>query len=755
MDPRLARPSSPGGRRISQHQPFRSSTGTLFFPDDYTPPRTSRETIVQNPRTSAERIVSRVVPRVEAHQVRRAHDDYHVAPRRMTLEPTDPLPRRPLSIVNTTASNRYVPVLTSSVDPPASPASKSRHRDDGPYYIQPASSTSRKNHLRHYSVDSSDSHERFVGSGGPTRSFAINPASSTARLVKTETMPHQRSGQIYSREMEYRGSQPRRRESLSGRRERPMSMGGIESYATSQVSSSSSRESGPPVTTRGLDKLERVISRREGRAFSTTVTPRGSDAYSSTSSKDFARRSRDEPETLNRHSSQREPTLHQDKDDGYTSYREDREPRRHHHHPSTRDDGKERGAGHSTVDLRLEGDRRDAEDRPKKHRDLVRHRERDDDDERERRPRKEKEDIEERGHRSRRDKDEGDDRDHRSRREKDEGNDRDYRSRRDRDESEERERRSHRDRDEKHERHHGSDLALGAASAAAAGLVAEGIRNHRHSRDERNGYEAPVERKSDRRHDRDRERGKDRGESDTTGNSGDNSEERREKERRRERRREHEKEQEREQDGGSRKHADERKDRDGTLRPLEQHHRAASFERGARPDRAQLVDAEVLHKTRRSHKHRERKEDQSSEDEVSSEEQRKTIEAAKPLVRVVSPDHEPKEPEVKPKGILKPPRVRFPEDLNPVREGVAPLGKSKDVPENARWTRISRLLVNPEALEQGNERYEIEGITHVIVLRVLDREEIQQYADLTKKLRLERGKLSTVPMLLRYMINRR
>ena len=673
----------------------------------------------------------------------------------------DPLPRRPLSIVNTSASNRYVPILTTSVNPPTSPASKSRHRDDTPYSIQPASSTSRKDHSRHYSVDSSDSHERLIESGGPTRSYAINPASSTARLVKTETMPNQRSGQVYSREMEYRGSQPRRRESLSGRRERPMSMGGLEGYAVSQVSSSSSRESGPPVTTRGLDKLERVISRREGRDGSRQrgsegFSTRGSDAYPSTSSKDFARRSRDESETLNRRTSLREPTLHQDKDDGYTSYREDREPRRHHHHRSTREEGKERGTGHSAVDLRLEEERRDVDDRPRKHRDSVRHRERDDDDEKERRSRKEREDAEERGHRSRKDKGEGDDREHRSRREKDENNDRDYRSRRDRGESEERESRSHRDRDEKYERHHGSDLALGAAGAAAAGLVAEGIRNHRHSRDERNGNEAPIERKSDRRRDRDGERGKDRGESDTTGNSGDNSEERREKERRRERRREREKERERERerDGGSRKHADEHRDRDDTLRPLEQHHRAASFERGARPDRTQLVNTEEPRKTRRRHHHRERREDQSSEDEISSEEERKTIEAAKPLVRVVSPDREPKEPEVKPKGILKAPKVRFPEDLNPVREGVAPLGKSKDVPENARWTRISRLLVNPEALEQGNERYEVEGITHVIVLRVLGREEIQQYADLTKKLRLERGKYSTASMLLRPVTDR-
>ena len=41
----------------------------------------------------------------------------------------------------------------------------------------------------------------------------------------------------------------------------------------------------------------------------------------------------------------------------------------------------------------------------------------------------------------------------------------------------------------------------------------------------------------------------------------------------------------------------------------------------------------------------------------------------------------------------------FPEDPAPVREGVAPLKDAKKgvIPPNARWTKISRSLVNPEA----------------------------------------------------------
>lgn len=96
----------------------------------------------------------------------------------------------------------------------------------------------------------------------------------------------------------------------------------------------------------------------------------------------------------------------------------------------------------------------------------------------------------------------------------------------------------------------------------------------------------------------------------------------------------------------------------------------------------------------------------------------------------------PKEPEGPPKGILKPPREAFPEEPNPVREGVAPLkdAHKQGIPPGARWTKIDRRLVNPEALEAGNERFE-ERSDYVIVLRVLSKEEIQQYAVKTQEIR--------------------
>ncbi|KAI0544296.1 hypothetical protein F4679DRAFT_43210 [Xylaria curta] len=110
-------------------------------------------------------------------------------------------------------------------------------------------------------------------------------------------------------------------------------------------------------------------------------------------------------------------------------------------------------------------------------------------------------------------------------------------------------------------------------------------------------------------------------------------------------------------------------------------------------------------------------------------------------VRVVSPPRE--KTEHKPiKGILKTPSVKFPEDQNPIREGVAPHKddqSKKDVPAGARWTKISRKKVNPEALTIGKERFEVRD-DFVIVLRVLNKEEIQAYATATAQIREMRRK---------------
>lgn len=106
------------------------------------------------------------------------------------------------------------------------------------------------------------------------------------------------------------------------------------------------------------------------------------------------------------------------------------------------------------------------------------------------------------------------------------------------------------------------------------------------------------------------------------------------------------------------------------------------------------------------------------------------------MVRVVSPPRE-KSDEKPLKGILKQPKQKFPESDNFVREGAAPHKedkKAKEVPQGARWTKISRKVVNPEALTIGKERFEVRD-DFVIVLRVLDKEEIQAYAAATQVLR--------------------
>jgi hypothetical protein len=97
-----------------------------------------------------------------------------------------------------------------------------------------------------------------------------------------------------------------------------------------------------------------------------------------------------------------------------------------------------------------------------------------------------------------------------------------------------------------------------------------------------------------------------------------------------------------------------------------------------------------------------------------------------------------------PRGILKPPTEKFPDDPNPIREGVAPLkdARKDGVPPDARWTKINRKLVSLTALELGKERFEARE-DFVIVLRVLSREEVQGYAEVTQ---IIRGKCNQISL---------
>jgi hypothetical protein len=89
------------------------------------------------------------------------------------------------------------------------------------------------------------------------------------------------------------------------------------------------------------------------------------------------------------------------------------------------------------------------------------------------------------------------------------------------------------------------------------------------------------------------------------------------------------------------------------------------------------------------------------------------------------------------KGIFKQSKPSFPEPQDSTREVVAPAKddkKLKEAPARARWTKISRAVVNPEALTMGKERYEVQD-DFVVVLSVLSKGEIQAYAALTQALR--------------------
>lgn len=161
-------------------------------------------------------------------------------------------------------------------------------------------------------------------------------------------------------------------------------------------------------------------------------------------------------------------------------------------------------------------------------------------------------------------------------------------------------------------------------------------------------------------------------------------------------------------------------------------------EKDIRPVARDRVEADTVvssgsERQRESGRDRERSRDESTRGRELA-----LVDNEQKQVRVVSPPRD--KSDQKPiKGILKQPTSSFPEDVNPIREGVAPHKDDKtkkDVPSGARWTKINRRMVNPEALTIGKERFEVRD-DFVIVLRVLSKEEIQAYATATAQLRGE------------------
>lgn len=716
MDPRHLRSSSPGSRRL--HQPARSSTGTIIYPQDYdpyyAPTRSSRESI-PGPRSSADRLLAPNTTvrqyRVDGGSARRV-DDYPVSPRRATLDPLAAAGRRPLSIAPDSSPNRYQPVISSAKEQPLGPF-KLRPRNDEPHYLLPASSaSSRRDHHRTYSADNHsevsrylsdgrDRHERagYRSSGIGTRRQGYNLSQPLVRQPKDDD--DEDLGYEYTdrKEQMYRDTAPRPRErptSNGGRRERPLSMTGLEDYPSKLLQAS--RDGRPPVTTRGFDKLDRSGSLRHEYRIprEPEALPRDRVPLSDT-------------EDLRKHRSSRSSrapvSLHQERDtgpvdDGYSSYREDRKvPRDRHHHGSRRADSLDRGATDHGLGVHVppEDDRR---------RGLsgISGRQHESD------PRKDRADLSDRK------------RHHRTHQRSDRG------------EHEESDRRTHDEprNDKPEKRRVGEDLAMGAAALGATALVAEGVKERKHRRKESADLDQEMSLP-----DRTRNHGDDRlavvlDPDESSGRNGDQiDEERQERRRRRHAEKEQQEEEARLADRDRGRHEE-------LVPPVDESRRTSgSYERDSRHPPPVGLPVNKSRKSHREHHQRHHDEesysDNSSEDERRSSHQRKTSQ-----VRVVSPARDEK-PEPKPKGILRPPREKFPEDPAPVREGVAPLkdaGK-KGIPPNARWTKIDRKLVNPEALDQGNERYE-ERIDYVIVLRVLTKEEIQAYAKRTQEIRGKR-----------------
>jgi hypothetical protein len=718
--------------------PERASTGHLdLYEQDYetyyAEPRGSRDAFL-GPRSSGERLIAPRTSQRPSYRdslpLRRANDDYAVLPRRTLgsasrLEPIAiSSSRRPVSVVPVGSPGRHRPVISSAGGNLSSSISRVRPREDESFYLQPAISSSRRDHARNFSADGGEigsylrssraQRERERPERAGYRSSGVVASSRGAYnlnvpLVRQPRDEYDRDyGYEYTdpREQMYRDTAPRvrtRRESDSAYRERPSSMVALDSHAPRIVPSS--REGGPPPSSRGFERLERDGSiRREYRY------PRNSEAS--------VRDSPSRPiEPTGRPRGGPAVALHQDRrGDAYSSDR-GAEPHRH----SRRAESLERGG----LNIRVpptdrETERLREEEKSRRHSDR---RSRDDSQERFSRPelsRKSEHDSGERAERK-------------------------YRveptSRKDRYDDERRDRRD----DDHHKTRHGPEnIALAAGGTTAlSGLFAAGKHRKDHDSSDLDSEVSPR----DTNHPRHPDNINAVLDSSDSRRSPDESEEERRARRRRRKERE-EKE--------ARDKAREEQERNGTPSKDKKKLTAAEIAAAGMAAGAAAGGALALpdddsrrgsyHRTkpsldagsdetprRRRHRHHRKTSDRESYSEDSDDDERPDREKRKSEIRVVSPA---KEPEPKPKGILRPPREKFPEDPAPVREGVAPLkdaGK-KGIPPNARWTKIDRRLVNPEALDVGKERYE-ERVDYVIVLRVLSKPEIEQYAKLTQELR--------------------
>lgn len=681
MDPRFKRPTSPGSSRVAR-PPGRSSTGTLVYPsafDPYDRPSHSSINFGSGPRTSGERIIApRVIPRYRHHSPQRtsSRDDYVIRPRRLTLDPKPVPARRPLSVVAPISTNQR-PIVTSAVDGPSGSLNKIRPRREEDFYIQPASS--RAEHRRSYPASSIDTGRPGSGEHDPRERAEQGGYRRSRRTLYNVNQPlfvKPHDDDInYSYEYTDRDG-PIYRDAPQRRSRRESYSGGRER----PISITGLEDYGPRIPQPNRDAGPPVTTRgfaNIGRSGSLRQTSRARE--DDPASREYPR---DKQDVQSPHRTSQLVSLHQPSDDEYSRPR--------HPKPSNYQERQE---------VKLRDPHDDDYGRARQYSES----------------------------RHRRDSGLRDERDWR------------------------------RDDSSKVKHDHGDENPDAASKSNIAALTdaGDGVRR-RHHHHYHSGHGRDGRAETDHVHDHTAARPKSENLNVNTEGSGDKDwesrkdrEDREEREPRErhdlhERRRRHiEREAKREEDH----------DRDGQqlaltappapsneLRGKDSYDRERPAHENA-PETKENPMAES-HRHRRHHSRTSDKDSYSDDSSSSSSEESDTgtVSSKKERqVRVVSPSRESPPPDPPIKGILRPPRPSFPEDPAPVREGVAPLkgaGK-KGIPANARWTKIDRRLVNPEALERRKERFE-QKPDSVIVLRVLTKEEIQSYAAETARIREER-----------------
>lgn len=778
MSSGYGRPGSPARNRYAP--PGRTSASS-FFPsssyDTYPPPTRSTRDYPSGSRISAERVdAPRLLPlRTRSPPRRATEDDYAVRPRPRGASIEAPRIRRPVSLIVPSSSARSSrPIITSAVARPPSPVTSTRRdRRDDNYELLPASSSTRRHHQRHSSLGATDA-GRLLSADKDLREKTYQKSILSRPSVREGQDENDRDyGFEYTeavREPRYQDPayrQRSRRDSYNSAR--PTSMVIPEGYIPR-----SNWGPRPPVSKRGFENIGRSESLRQ--AYNAKNDERAPRDYG-----------RDDREiSYHPKSSNPDIALHQPSKDGYAPHPEE-DSRRRLRKPGPEEDKLEvrprnykPAPEDETLDLRAksrnivhEEDMRELRSKPRKvtreeerleprTRDLhddeleqsrskphkaVSDEERleprtrdsrdDENDQSRQKPRKliaEEERLEPRM-RDPRDNDHEQDRDDRPRKHRHRRHHRDHDHHREHDDKDDRNPKVREDIREKVDR--GEDrgpsngLLTGAGAAAAAtGLAVEGVRRHRNkeSRDEE-GLVA----KQPHDHLREPERDHMDTSSVSSGLSGDTQEN---KEERKRRKRIEKDEEDRLYDEAR---AEERRAKEnaelfvGPVEPVLREQ--ASYER--RPeDRAPRHHRSY---TPRRHHSRTRDDDSYTESSFSSSSDSEDDRIER-HPRVVTPSNEEKPvPPPAPKSILRKPREKFPEHPDTVREGVAPHKEmpKKDVPPNARWTKINRKLVNPEALEQDGIRFN-EYVDHVIVLKAMDLEEIEKYTRKTAEIREKR-----------------